>query len=174
MTLSLVSTVTVGAGGAASINFTGIAGTATDLLVVCSLRSNRSSVAEDGSLISFNSSTSSFAYRALRGSGSSATSFTGTRLIGDVPASTATSNTFANQTIYIPNYAGSANKSYSVDSVSENNATAAWQYLIAGLWSNTSAITSLSITPEVGSAFVQYSTISLYTVTKGSGGASVA
>lgn len=164
--MTLISSKTVGSGGAASIDFTGIPQTGfTDLLIVVSGRSNRSAT-EDGLLISINGSTANFTSRALRGSGSAATSITGTRALGDIPAASATSNTFANQSIYIPNYAGSTSKSFSVDSVSENNATSAWQYAVAGLWSNTSAITSISLTPEVGSALVQHSTASLYGVTK--------
>jgi hypothetical protein len=172
MSMTLISTVTVGSGGAASILFSSIVGTATDLLLVINARSNRS-LTEDGCLISFNGSTSSFSGRALRGSGSATASFTTTRSIGDINAATSTSNTFSSQSVYIPNYAGSTNKSFSVDSVSEANATQAWQYLTAGLWSNTAAITSITLTPEVGTAFVENSTASLYLVTKGSGGASV-
>jgi hypothetical protein len=170
MAITLISTVTVGAGGQASIDFTSIPGTYTDLQVVMSARSNRASVAEDGTLITINGSTSTFSNRLLRGSGSAATSTTGTRALGDIPAATSTASTFSNQTIYLPNYAGGTNKSFSVDSVSENNATGAWQYIIAGLWSTASAITSISISPEVGTGFTQYSTASLYGITKGSSG----
>ena len=172
MSMTLISTVTVGSGGAASIAFSSIVGTATDLLLVINARSNRS-LTEDGCLISFNGSTSSFTGRTLRGSGSGVSSFTTTRLLGDINGATTTSNTFANLSVYIPNYAGSTNKSFSVDSVSEANATQAWQYIIAGLWSNTAAITSVTLTPESGTAFVENSTASLYTITKGSGGATV-
>ena len=169
MAITLISTVTVGAGGAASIDFTSIPGTYTDLMLQINVRTNRA-LTEDWVLLTLNGSTSTFSSRILRGSGSATSSFTQVRTLGDAPAATATSNTFSNQSLYIPNYAGSTNKSWSVDSVSENNGTTAWQYLIAGLWSTTSAITSLSIAPEVGTAFVQYSTASLYGITKGSSG----
>jgi hypothetical protein len=75
--------------------------------------------------------------------------------------STDTANTFGNTDIYIPNYAGSANKSVSVDTVEENNGTTARALLGAILWSNTAAITALGLTPVSGS-FVQYSTATLY------------
>jgi len=167
MSMTKIATVTVGVLGAASIDFTSIPGTMTDLVLAISARTNRLGTA-DGILISFNGSTSSFSYRALRGSGSAASSFSGSRLLGDLTGSTATSNTFASLSVTIPNYAGSTNKSYSSDSVSEQNATEAFQYAIAGLWSNTAAITGITLTPEVGSAFAQYSTATLYGVTKGS------
>jgi len=171
MTMTLISTVTVPSGQSA-MEFLSIPQTYTDLLLVINARSNRS-LTEDGCLISFNSSTSSFTGRALRGSGSATASFTTTRSLGDINGDTTTSNTFSNQSVYIPYYTGSTNKSFSVDSVSEANATQAWQYLTAGLWSNTAAITSISLTPEVGSQFKQYSTASLYGILKGSGGATV-
>ena len=65
---------------------------------------------------------------------------------------------------YIHNYAGSTNKSVSVDAVGEANATYAEMDLLAGLWSNTDAITSVSIKPNIGSNFVIYSTAYLYGV----------
>jgi hypothetical protein len=74
-----------------------------------------------------------------------------------------TSSTFSNDSIYIPNYAGSAYKSYSADGVVENNATGAFATFNAGLWSNTAAITSITLTAGVGS-FVQYSNFYLYGV----------
>jgi hypothetical protein len=161
-TYTLISSVTVGGGGAASMAFTSIPQTYTDLVIKFSGRSNRASIIIDGVLISFNGSTSSFSATYLEGSGISASSSTLARFAGTETASTATSNVFSNNDIYIPNYAGANNKSYSVDSVMENNATASYQYLIAGLWSNTAAITSITLTPSFGTLFDQYSTAYLY------------
>ena len=70
---------------------------------------------------------------------------------------------FGNLEIYFPNYLTSAAKSYSVDSVVENNATAGMASLDAGLTSSTSAITAITLTPNSGS-WVQYSTVYLYGV----------
>ena len=72
----------------------------------------------------------------------------------------ATASTFGNAEIYIPNYASSNNKSVSADFVSETNAADAIFGLTAGLWANTSAITSIKLTPAA--AFAQYSTATLY------------
>ena len=74
---------------------------------------------------------------------------------------TYTANTFSNFSTYIPNYAGSNNKSYSVDGVTENNATASYQIMYAGLWSNTAAINQITLVPDTLN-FVQYTTATLY------------
>ena len=163
MSMTLVQTVTVGAGGAASIEFTGIPQDGTDLVL---LVSGRVDSGADNLLIGFNGSTSSFSNRYLLGTGSSAVSgtFSG-RIVGEVGISSATANTFGNSSVYIPNYASSANKTWSGDGVNENNATAASQIIVAGTWANTAAITSIQLSVSSGS-FVQHSTASLYKVTK--------
>jgi len=43
-----------------------------------------------------------------------------------------------------------------------HNATAAIAVLGAGLWSNTAAITSITLFPENGTAWVQHSSATLY------------
>lgn len=166
----LISSVTVGSGGASSIDFNSIPQTFTDL---CLVLSNRG----PGDIkITFNGSGTSASRRSLSGSGSSVSSGSGSDgYAGRSTPSGNTANTFSNTMIYIPNYAGSTNKSYSVDSVDEQNGNPAYQVLIAGLWSDTSAITSLSVSDYGGGGqpFVQYSTAYLYGLTKGSGGATV-
>jgi len=170
MTMTLVSTVTVGAGGAASIEWTGIPGSATDLLLVVSARSSSTS---QYFTLRLNGSTANFSQKDLSGNGSTAASSGDTAVSVGAVQSGYTANTFSNTSLYIPNYAGSTNKSISVDYVSENNATATFMNIQAGLWSNTAAITTLTIAHS-SQTFVQYSTASLYTITKGSGGATVA
>jgi hypothetical protein len=77
----------------------------------------------------------------------------------------ATANTFASTQVYIPNYAGSANKSFSSENMTENNGATTFMTLHAGLWSNTAAITSIKIAPAGGS-WMQYSTATLYGISK--------
>lgn len=169
MTMKLISTVTVGAGGAASIEFTGIPQTGTDLLVVLSVRSNEAG--DPSSLYATVNNAFTGTYRMLYGSG--ANSFSQTDSYGSrvfVNGNTFTSNTFSNVSFYFPNYTSTANKSVSVDAVAENNATAAYRTILAGSYTSSVAITSLQF-PLAN--WMQYSTASLYTVTKGSGGASV-
>jgi hypothetical protein len=156
------SAVTVGSGGAASINFTSIPATYTDLVIKLSLRDDSANTVQIVN-ISFNGNTANFSGRNVQGNGSVAASFSQARRISLTSGASSTSNTFSNADIYIPNYAGSTNKSFSGDSVNENNATASFQSLDAGLWSDTSAITSVTLTPNTGN-FVQHSTAYLYGV----------
>jgi hypothetical protein len=155
-----IATVTVGAGGTSSIDFTSIPSTYTDLSIVCSLRGNQNAN-NAFTNIGFNSSTSNFSTRFLQGNGSVTGTGAGVRGIGYLSNTYFTANSFDSTNVYIPNYAGSTNKSFSADSVVENNATEAWTFFVAGLWSNTAAITSIQITPNTGT-FVQYSTATLY------------
>jgi len=164
-TYTLISSVTVGSGGAANIEFTSIPATYTDLSVVFSIRCVRSSVVEPG-MLRFNSSTSNYSLRRLNADGStvasSAVSGETGMIFGDINGDTATSNTFGNGSIYIPNYTGSNFKSISTDVVVENNATESSQYLLAGLWSDTSAITTIRLYSRNSHNFKQYSTAYLY------------
>jgi hypothetical protein len=163
VTHKLIQTITVGSGGSASIDFTSIPGTYTDLNLVFSLRS---STTVDFVNLYFNSTTTGFTYRRLTGDGSGTTSNTGTYAVvaTQVPSSY-TASVFASSALYIPNYAGSTNKSWSLDTVLENNATATQMNLIAGLWSNTAAITGIKIEAPSGS-IAQYSSASLYGISK--------
>lgn len=165
-TFVAIATTTVGSGGASNIEFTSIPGTYTDLVVLVSARTNRA-VYNDSIKLTFNGNTSSYSNRGLGGAGDVVFSFTnaGSASVEDVnflPGSPATASTFGNGSIYIPNYAGSNNKSLSGDSVGENNATNAGALLNAGLWSNTAAITSITLAPLNGTLFSQYSTATLY------------
>ena len=158
-TYKAIATVTVGSGGAASINFSSIPATYTDLHLLVSIReeSSTSSVA----FIKFNNTTANRSERYLQGNGSSVVAGTTTVLqfIACQPSDTA--NTFGNASIYIPDYASSNYKSVSSDSVSENNATGAFSRFVAGLWSDTSAINQITITTDTGDV-AEYSTATLY------------
>jgi hypothetical protein len=169
--MTLVSTVTVGAGGSTSIDFTSIPQTATDLMLFVSARSNFSANYVYLNLF-LNNSTTSITARNLLGTGSGVNNSTNPQIEAGVVAANSTSNTFSNVQIYIPNYAGSTNKSWSADAVVENNATAGFQSITAGVWSNTAAVNQVTLQAG-GTTFQQYTTASLYAITKGSGGATV-
>lgn len=164
-TYKLISSVTVGAGGAASLSLTSIPADYTDLVFKFSGR--RSTSSPYNVRLTFNSSGgTAYSGRYLLSDGSSA--FSGSASgqphieLFYSPGTSETSNTFNNTEIYIPNYTGSQNKSLSADMVSENNGTTVvLNGFTAGLWSSSSAITSITMTPESGS-FVQYSTAYLY------------
>jgi hypothetical protein len=165
-----IQTVTVGAGGAASIDFTSIPQTYTDLLIKISARGSGS---DNSIVLKFNSSSSNYSARYIYGDGSAAASLTSTPnlLTTSINPSTYTANTFGSAELYIPNYAGSSNKSSSVDGVQETNATLAYMALTANLWSDTAAITSINLSLGAGQNFVQYSTATLYGVTSAGYGA---
>jgi hypothetical protein len=167
-TYNLISSVTVGSGGAANIEFTSIPQTYTDLAILCSIRTDRSDYQESLQL-RFNGSTSNYTTVGISNDGSSVVTSSTTgetgMLIGILPGSSSTSNTFGNGLIYIPNYTGSSNKSVSVETVSEsNNAITVGTFLRfwAGLWSDSSAITSIRLYSRNSYNFVQYSTAYLY------------
>jgi hypothetical protein len=162
-TLVALQTVTVGAGGSASISFSSIPQTYTDLKLVIS---PRNTAANNYGTITFNGSSSSFSRIILYGTGSSTASTAPNNAESlTINDSGTTASTFANYEMYIPNYASSNYKSFSIDSVTENNGTVAYQIMHAGVWSNTAAITSLTIT-AAGGNLAQYSTATLYGVYK--------
>jgi hypothetical protein len=166
--MTLIESKTLGT-AQASIEFTSIPQDGTDLLLLVSARKNQSAGnAYVG--INLNGSSTGFSHRALFGDGSTPSYFTNSpaTFLGEANFTTATANTFASLAAYFPNYSGSTNKSYSVESVTETNATTSYQNINAGLWSNTAAITTLTLTGlgnfEIGSS------ASLYKITKGSDG----
>ena len=160
--MELISSVTVGSGGAATMSFTSIPATYTDLLVRVSARNTNTT--GSGLYIRFNSISSAYTGKYLEGDGTSAASgntVTNYFSVGNVNTSNSTASTFASTDVYIPNYAGSNYKSGSVESVYENNATTAYATLIAPLLSNTASITQIDITPSANN-FAENSTAYLY------------
>jgi hypothetical protein len=154
-------------GSQASVSFTGLgsySSTYTDLKVVTS---TRSATTNSAIYIKFNGSSSNYSMKSLftfctapfanGASGSEA-------YIGNwtAVASNQTSNTFGSQDWYIPNFSSSNYKSISVDGVQENNATFSILMMNAGLWSDTSAITSMAFTLEGGDSFASGSSFYLY------------
>lgn len=153
-TFNKIQTIEVGAGGSASIDFASIPSTYTDLCLKGSFRT----ASLDDIYLKFNTSTSNQTVRAINGNGSSASSTTS---VTYGISQTATANTFVSWECYIPNYTLANNKSFSIDNVSENNGTTAYSGLFAGLWSQTAAITGLTIYGS-SSNIVQYSSVTLY------------
>ena len=161
----LLEKVTVGA-SVSSVTFNNIPQTGyTDLVIKASGRSNLAAIYGSGEL-QFNSDTgSNYKWLRVGGSGSgsagSDSASSTTSIIYEFVGNNSTANTFANAEIYIPNYTGATQKSVSIDSVGENNATTAYATLASGLWTNTSAITSIKLFSS-GNTILQYSTFSLY------------
>ena len=141
-TFELIASSTVGSGGAASIDFSSIPQTYTDLVVKLSVRPDSA----DSIAIKFNGSTTGYSSKNLEGSGASASS-------GNSPASgryinyavLTTASTFTSVEVYIPNYTSANYKSAQADAVGEANATTAYADLNAILWSNTAAINQITL-----------------------------
>jgi hypothetical protein len=151
---------------AASVTFSSIPATYTDLVLRISTRITRADY-EGRILMSYNSSsTSDYSETWVREQASVADSGRYTSQTGHLQiwssASTATASTFGSGEIYIPNYAGATNKPMSAFTVSENNSTNSTIAADAGLRSNTAAITSITMAPSDASNFVSGSSFYLY------------
>lgn len=167
-TYEKIASVTVGSGGAASIDFTSIPATFDDLVIKLSARFT--SINSRNRLKFNNSGGTAYSERMIYGDGTNAvsTSLSNNSSIEYIYSTNQdqTASTFSNNEIYIPNYAGSTNKSVSIDGVFENNATYVIINFDAGLWANTAAITSIKLEAESGSVYVQHSSASLYGIKK--------
>lgn len=160
----LLATQTVGNGGAASVTFANIPQSGyTDLKIVLSARST----ANGGQNVNltFNSTASGYSDKILSGNGATVSSFSsGNTTRGGscaIPGADFTANIFGNGEIYIPNYRSSSAKLFASDSVTENNATTAYNQIEATAWSGTAAITSILIDLSGGN-FAAGSTFYLY------------
>lgn len=164
---TLIASSTVGSGGAASITFSSIPTTFTDLTLVLSARATSTTATIT---IAFNGSGNDFYGLYMQGNGSTTSTTNQTTFIGNACISSDSANTFGNLRIFIPNYAGSAQKAFSVDSVTENNNTTAFAQLFATTWQNTAAINQVTLNLA---NFAQNSTAYLYGTLKGSGGGTI-
>jgi hypothetical protein len=167
-TMTLIASSTVGSGGSVSISFTSIPSTYTDLVIKCSLRGNQASAVYTDVDVILTGATYSSGKILYTINGTSAASYGpgSNGFFAEASSASATSNTFSNCDIYIPNYTSSNNKSLSADSVIENNAASTVMTLNAGLYTSSAAITGVTLTYGTGSqgSFIQYSTAYLYGV----------
>jgi hypothetical protein len=168
--MKLIESKTLGT-AQASIEFTSIPQTYTDLVLMMSLRNSTGNQASGGGAfrLDFNNYATQATNRALRGQGSgSPASFTD-NFFSQV-ASDYTANTFGNGMAYIPNYTSATAKSFLIDSVGENNATFSEQQINAQLWNVTDAITAIRINSPYAGGLAAGCIASLYGVLKGSDG----
>lgn len=157
MAMELIETIEVGAGGAASIEFTSIPQDGVDLLLLVSDRTS----ATGGFLTINGSAISAFSAVYLQGNGSGSSSSTATNALVIGGFTSYTANTFGSGQVYVSNYTSTTNKSISIEGVSENNATSSLQRITAASYSTSSAVTSIGLT---NATFSQYSTASLYKI----------
>lgn len=177
--MKLITTTTVGSGGATSVTFTGIPATYTDLVVLGQLRHNYNG--NELVCLRLNGDTSSsYSGKKIAASDYAAVDNSDNGSITDgfyfarVGGTNLTSNTFGNFRLLIANYTGSQQKTIvAEDGVETNSNVGPDTGMAAGRWTGTAAVNSLTIYGYFGRTFVENSIISLYGITKGSGGATV-
>jgi len=148
-TYTLISSQVL-ASSASSVTFSSIPATYTDLVLRCSVRSDDAAVTRTLT-IAVNGSTALTSFTYIQGTASSA--FSGSSNFNDnvqvtssLDSANATSNTFNNAEIYIPNYTSTGSKPMSAFGVAEtNSATTAVITNTAGLYRTTTAISSIVI-----------------------------
>jgi len=165
-TFESISTTTLST-STATITFSSIPATYTHLQIRGIARTDRAAAKQDAARIRFNSDTgSNYALHYLLGDGISAsagasTSITSTFSDGFTCAGVA-SSIFGVAVIDILDYKNT-NKYKTMRSLSawdDNGDGRVW--LESGLWQNTSAISTITFTPNAGSNFVQYTQFALY------------
>lgn len=167
-TCKLIAKAIVSTSGTSQIEFTNIPSAYDDLLVLVSTRENNTN--SWVSPIRLNGATTGYTIRwiGLYGSSISSGSATTDSIINGLiaSASNTTANSFANSSIYIPNYARSTNKSVMTESVGANNSSSEIYLRIgAALWSSTAAVTSIAILVDPG-GLAQNSSAYLYGIKK--------
>jgi hypothetical protein len=149
----------------ATITFSSIASTYTDLVVLFSARTNEVSAADSGFWIYPNNNSGTMSYLRLRAIGSSVSSDSNTSdsyWRNAVNGAGGTADTFASGELYIPNYANAAFKVGSWTIVREQNSATSNQMLAgAGLNRDTTAINTLNFISS-GNSFVSGSSFYLY------------
>ena len=161
-TYTLIASNTLSS-SAASVTFSAIPNTFTDLVLKISNRVSTATL-DSNATITFNGiTTNTHSITYLYGNGASAASGRFSNFSSIIAAyatqgTSSTSNTFTNWEVYIPSYTASQNKALSIFSALENNATTAYLNTGAALWRNTAAISSITITDNFvsGSSFFLY------------------
>jgi len=163
-TFKLISTQTLSS-AAASVTFSSIPGTYTDLKLIGSFASAGGSAI--GGYVTFNGSSSNYSDRYMQGTGGTSTTVNsgssplGTNRIYFGVGQPSSSGGWSNIEIYIPNYTASTYKSLNIDEVAGLGSTTSYQQQISGQWADTTAITSLalaldSVNMQAGTSFSLY------------------
>jgi hypothetical protein len=168
LTYYAIATVTVPATPAATIDFTSIPQTYTDLQILLSGRSNRVGD-NDFPVISFNGSSTGFDASYFYATASFGSAFQSTtQSYAYINSSTFAANTFSNTMFYIPRYTDTTiPKSFLIESVVENTSIDTNKFVLmtsGGKTSTTAAISSIRLQCIVSgtNSFVQYTTATLY------------
>ena len=169
-TYTLISS-NVLASSAASVTFSAIPSTYTDLVVRLSARDSAAGTNANYGQIILNSDTSSANYSAtvladFNGSAASQIYPTGTLGWGvwsyyGFDSAGNTANTFSSSEIYLPSYTASQKKAFSSFTVTENNATTGIAIeAIANLYQSTTAVSAVTL--KTAGSFIAGSSFYLY------------
>jgi hypothetical protein len=157
------------ASSAASVTFSAIPSTYTDLVLKVSARTDNSG-ARDYFTVNFNGdSATNYSQTIIYTNGGSAysTASSSSTALGSgyafVDGNGATANTFSNLEMYMPSYTAARNKPSSTFASAENNSSSSvWLSANANLYRSTSAISSMAFTPYEGGNFLTGSSFYLY------------
>jgi len=163
MTMTLVSTITVGSGGAFSIQFTGIPQNGKDLMVLLSTRTASQSIAANMKL-TVNNAESGYNSLFLVANGALVVSGQSTSpVFYYANGNNSTGNTLSSTQVYFSNYASTGAKVWSVETTMEEMSNADTFRGIVANSGPAGAITSIQISPTTD-FFVQPSVASLYII----------
>ena len=163
-TYTLIASNTLSS-AAASVTFSAIPGTYTDLVLRWTARSDAAASAV-AIYAKLNTSTGVYSYTTVGVDNNSVVNDRGSNQtandIGRFSGDTTTSNTFGTGELYLPNYAGTTQKPMSSYSVAENNSSTTYRIRAFAVLANvTSAVTALELTTSSGN-FMTGSSFFLY------------
>ena len=150
----------------ATVTFSGISQSYRHLQVRVAVRSDAAAEA-DAVIFNFNGDTgTNYSFHSLMGTGSSVVSnatVSGTYGLGNnIPAATATTNSFGASIIDILDYSSTTKNKTTRSLGGMNSATTSYARFISSAWLSTAAITSIVLKPTGTNNFVAGSRISLY------------
>jgi len=165
MTMTLIETITVGSGGATSIEFTSIPQDGVELYAEFSTRSNNSALVKN-IRIYFNGQTGgTYPTCYIDGNGSSTQfSNTGYSFGGRTNSAGSTAGTFTSTGIRMPNYTSTGTHLSLIESVAENAAAECYLFLAAQGLTTSGAITSMKFETSSADTLLEHSSASLYTI----------
>jgi hypothetical protein len=162
-----IATVTFTGTTNTTFQFTSIPQTYQDLMMVVSARNTTTAITVSQIIPQFNNDgTTNYSYTALRGNGSSATSFRNTNANftygGSTPSGNATAGAFGSIVFHILNYKNTTTfKTLIERSAADLNGSGEVDIAVS-TWRSTAAIHTISIGQSYGTAYVPGSTATLY------------